>query len=147
MVFRKSGPGFTIVELLVVVAIFVLLLSATGPVYRRVQDKQQSEADTASIVHALRRAQQLAATAGKDYSWGVRIAVQQATIFSGTSYASRNPAYDETINYYSVSGVSGTSEFVFNKLTGNPVSVGTTTLTTRWGGKDIVVNAKGMVGY
>lgn len=147
MSFRKSGSGFTIVELLVVVAIFVLLLSATGPIYRRVQDKQQSAADSASIVQVLRRAQQLAATASKDSGWGVKIAVQKATIFSGSNYAGRNPAYDEAIKYYSVSGVAGTSEYVFNKLTGSPVATGTTTLTTRWGTENIIVNAKGMVDY
>lgn len=147
MRFWKSGQGFTVVELLVVMAIFVLLLSATGPIYRRVQDKQQSEADSASIVHAIRRAQQLAATASKDSAWGVKIAVQQVTIFSGSSYAGRNPAYDEAIKYYSVSDVSGTSEFVFNKLIGSPVFTGTTTLVTRWGAENISVNAKGMVDY
>ena len=147
MRFRKTGNGFSIVELLVVISIFGLLLSASGPVYRRVQDKQQSEADMASIAQTIRRAQQLATTASQDSGWGVKITANQATIFMGVSYASRNMAHDQSITYYSVANVTGTNEYSFNKLTGNPIVTGTTTLVTRWGTKNITLNAKGMVDY
>jgi prepilin-type N-terminal cleavage/methylation domain-containing protein len=148
LVFRGKSRGFSLVEMLVVVGILALLIAVAEPLYHlfEVQNDLQLAATTYS--QALDRAQLLSQAVSDDSGWGVLIATSTITVFQGTTYASRNSAYDEQYPFSTSFSVSGLTEVDFAKFTGLPNTSGTTTITTSgFPSKSIVINAKGTATY
>ena len=139
--------GFTLVELLLSVAIISLLAGLSLPVYRTLLSK--NDLDITAQVHAssLRRAQMLSQSVDGDTTWGVKTQSGSIVLFKGASFASRDTAYDETFSVATTIGVSGTTEIVFAKLTGLPQTTGTITLSSETDSKTVTINGKGMVNY
>jgi hypothetical protein len=74
--------------------------------------------------------------------------LRSITLFKGASYAARETDYDEDFTVSSSMTVSGVTEVVFDKLTGDPQATGSLTLTTIHGETAIVsLNAKGTVEF
>ena len=144
----KNTRGFTLLELVLSIALLSILAVITIPLYRTFQVKNTLDTGTYEIVAALRRAQLLSQAAEADGQWGVAVHSGSVTIFQGMSYAARNAALDETMTLVSSVIPSGTSEIVFSEVTGLPVSAGTLTLTSSTGLQRIItINAKGMLTY
>lgn len=100
------------------------------------------------LVHDLYRAQNQSRDITNSDSWGVYVQNGNITLFRGTSYASRVITDDQTYELPSSISVSGTSEYLYSKLTGLPQNTGTTTLTSNNGDiKTIILNSKGMIEH
>lgn len=144
----KRGTGFTLVEIIIVLAVMALILAISAPVYRRSQMKNDLETGGAVIVQSLRRAQILSQAVAGDSDWGVDIKKSQITLFKGSSYLARDFSFDETYDLPSSLDVSGLSELVFNKFSGLPQANGTITLKIDDNEiKNITINSQGMVNY
>lgn len=140
--------GFTLVEIILVVAIIAITAAATAPVYQSFQSRNDLEVAVNAIPPALRRAQVLAQAPDGDTSWGVRIQSGTIVVFQGASYAARNTTLDEVTDITSTITPSGLAEVVFTKFTGLPNTTGTITLTNVNGTiRNITVNGKGMIEY
>ena len=141
-----AQAGFSIVELLVVIGIFVLFAIVSDSLYGTFKSHSSLEIATSSLVEAARHAQSNAQFSKADASWGIEISPNTLVIFKGQTYAARDTGSDQSLSFPAGVSASGASEFVFAKVSGL-TSVGTTTLTNTYGSKDIFINAKGTITY
>jgi prepilin-type N-terminal cleavage/methylation domain-containing protein len=139
--------GFTLVEMLLSVSIITLLVGMSVPIYATFVGRNDLEVTRQGIVESLRRAQTYARAVEGDSAWGVAVVSGKAVVFKGTSYATRDAAFDENIIINNTITTSGLSEVVFTKLSGTPGTTGTTTLTqaTTNDSRTVSINAKGTV--
>lgn len=143
-----KSHGFTLVEMLLSVAIISILVGTSLPVYVSFQTRGDLEIATQSIADMLRRAQTYTRGVSGDSQWGVAVQSGSATLFKGASFATRDATYDETTVISPNTAVSGLSQVVFTKLTAAPSTTGTITLTANTNDvRTITINAKGMVSY
>lgn len=140
--------GFTLVEMLLSVAIISLLAGLSLPVYQSFQNRNELDITAQNLASALRRAQTYSRGVSGDSQWGVAIQPNAITLFKGTTFASRDSAYDEPSAVVSSTAVSGLSEVTFAKLSGAPSTTGNVTLTNINNETRVVsINAAGMVSY
>jgi len=140
--------GFTMIELLMSIALITLIAGIGIPVYQSFQVKNDLDVATNNWVQTLRRAQTLSEAMDGDSTWGAKIQSGSIILFKGSSYALRDTTYDENFDMPSALTPSGLSEVVFDKLTGFPQTTGTTTLTTTTNEtRTITINSKGILNY
>lgn len=139
--------GFTLVEMLVVIAILAIVMGASAPLYQSLNNGSQLDAASNILVQDLYQAQSYARNHADDTSWGVAVNGQIITLFSGTTYATRNAAKDVIYTVPSAISMGGLNQIVFSKLYGLPTTTGS--FTFNGGGKTatVTVNGKGMVEY
>lgn len=143
----NNKKGFTLLELLLSVAIISLLAGLSLPVYRTLMQKNDLDIATTTTALSLRRAQVLSQAVDGDTTWGVKTQTGSIVIFKGTSYATRDSTFDETFDVPTSISISGTTEYVFSKLTGLPQATGTVNLSTESDARTVTMNTKGMVNY
>lgn len=145
----SNERGFSLIEMLLSVAIISLLVGLSMPVYQSFQQRNDLDLTTQSVAEMLRRAQTYARGVKSDSPWGVRVSAGSAVLFKGTSYATRDTNFDEATTLSPALSVSGLSDIHFSKLTAIPSTTGSVTLTdnTINETRTITINAKGMVSY
>ena len=140
--------GFTLIELLLSVAIIGILSGLSLPVYETFARRNDLDLTAQSAVAAIRRAEVYARAVQGDSTWGVKFQSSGITLFKGSTYASRDSAFDETISLPGSIAISGLSEVQFAKLSAAPNTTGTVTLTSTTNDtRTLTLNAKGMVDY
>jgi prepilin-type N-terminal cleavage/methylation domain-containing protein len=140
--------GFTLLEMMLSVAIITMLAGLSLPVYSSLQARNDLDLTAQSVASALRRAQTAVRAEKNDSQWGVAIVSNQLVLFKGASYATRDSSYDEITVIPATITPTGMSEVVFAKLTAVPSTTGTVTLTSSSGtARTVVMNGKGMVEY
>lgn len=144
----KDKLGFTLIELLLTIAIITILAGLSIPVYLNFQTRTDLTVATHSVAHTYRRAQAMSQGVVGDSNWGLSVTSGEITLFKGLSYATRDTGYDEIIFIPNNINITGTSEVVFDKLTGEPQQNGSLTLTSVDGETELLqFNNKGMVNY
>ena len=145
---KRSNSGYTLLEILLTIAVVGILAGLAIPVYQSFEVKNDLDLATHTIVQEVRRAQALSEASDGDSSWGAKIQNNDVTVFRGSSYAARDPQFDEVFSFFGTLTVSGLQEIVFEKFTGTPQSIGTTTLVSVTNESTaIVINSKGVVSY
>ena len=139
--------GFTLLELLLSVAIIGVLAGLSLPVYRTLLSKNDLDVATVVTAQSARRAQLLSQAVDGDITWGMKVQRGSIVLFKGTSFGSRDTTFDETFDVPTTISVSGTTEIVFAEVTGLPQSTGTITLTSESDIQSISINAKGTITY
>lgn len=142
---RRSG--FTLIEVLLSVALIGLIAGIGAVVFQQLQSRNDLNVAAATVAASERRAQALSRAVDSDTTWGVRTDVGTVTIFQGASYASRNAAFDEVSTVSPAITPSGLQEVVFAKFTGLPQTTGTLTLTGPNDSRTLTLNAQGTVIY
>jgi len=144
----KSRRGFTLVELLLSMALIGVVAFFSVPVYQSSQVKNDLDIAALESAQSMRRAMMLSQGMDADDSWGVKAQSGSLVVFKGASYGARDMAYDEVFDLPGSIVASGVTEFVFSKFTGWPTPAGTLTLTSSNGDvKNIILNDFGMVEY
>ena len=130
MAFKFANkPGFTLFELLLVMAGSAILLAFTLPIAIRFYQGQLVDDTARTLVDTLRRAKASAIAQKDSQPHGVKLNTASSTFvhFEGTSYATRIPSADETIDYPSSMTIASTStEVTFSEL------YGTSTISDLW---------------
>ncbi len=145
---RKSAGGFTLIEMLLSVAIIGMLGLISIPVYQSLQVRNDADLMAQTIAHNLRRAELLSAGGVGDNSWGIYIASSTMILFQGPTYSGRDSSFDEITNIPASLFVFGLSTIIFEKYSGNPQSVGAIFVSSTAGDvKTININNKGMIEY
>jgi type II secretory pathway pseudopilin PulG len=140
--------GFTLLEVLLSVALITLITGSSVAVYQSFQVRNDLDIAATTMAQTERRAQVLAESSAGDTSWGVNVQSGTITLFKGASYATRDASFDELSAVPTSITPSGFLEVVFAKFTGLPTTTGTTTLTSSINEtRAIAINAKGMVSY
>ena len=144
---NKNNQGFTLLELLLCVAIISGLAGLSLPVYRTLIKKNDLDIAVNTAVSSLRRAQVLSQAVDGDTTWGLKMQNGSIVIFKGSSFATRDTNFDETFEVPTTISVSGTTEVVFTKFIGFPQTTGTINLATESDAKSITINEKGTITY
>jgi type II secretory pathway pseudopilin PulG len=154
---KGNSAGFTLLELLLAMAVMIVVIGATVPLYGNLQWTAQLSESSAQSIGEARRARELSMARYNDSQYGVYFQVNpggadRVISFRGGSYATRDAVYDrittlsDTITLQtSLSG--GSSEIVFSKNFGRPSSTGTITMAHVGSGRVAVIsiNSYGMV--
>jgi len=104
--------GFTVIELLVVIAIIGLLLMAFPVAITSFQESRQIGTAIQATVQSARRAQALSRATASDASWGVSVQTGSVILFQGASYATRDAAFDEVLEFSDAVQVTGITEII-----------------------------------
>jgi len=143
-----NSHGFTLVELLLSIAIMTILTGLSLPVYESFTKRNDLDLMTQNVASAMRRAEVYARGAKNDSTWGVQLQASRATLFKGSTYSTRDTTFDETIELPESVSLSGDTEVIFSKLTGAPDAVTTVSLSSTTNDiRTITVNGNGMVAY
>lgn len=144
---KPAHPGFTLVELLVVVAIFAIAAASLIPFSGNFVPTQTLKSYRIDVVDALRRAQHRSVTGERDSAWGVKFHTGSYVLFAGPSYAARDATHDAQRSLLDGYAFSGLSEATFARGTGEPGSGGTIFIThgASGGQEEIYLNARGAV--
>ncbi|MEN9342033.1 MAG: hypothetical protein RIQ54_289 [Candidatus Parcubacteria bacterium] len=86
--------GFSLVEILLSLALLALVAGIGAPLFVSFQNRNDLDVASVTLVHAMRRAQLLARAVSQDSDWGVSIGTSTITLFQGSSYAARVVASD-----------------------------------------------------
>lgn len=144
----RSRKGFTLVELLIVVAIFALAASSLLPFSGKYVPRQTLAAYRLDVIDTLRRAQHQAVSYERNSAWGVKFhATGSYVLFAGNSYAARTTTYDKTRTLLSSYTFAGLSEVVFARGTGETATGGTIYIIHADSGLEaqIDINARGVI--
>jgi type II secretory pathway pseudopilin PulG len=114
--------SFTLLELLLGVAIVTTLFGLSIPFYRNFQTNSDFERASSDIRQNLYRAQNLSKSASLDSEWAIDISGNSVTIFKGSVFVTRDQTYDEITKIPSTIQVTGDSRVIFDKLYGKPDS-------------------------
>jgi len=144
--------GFSLIEILIALAILGILLGLTVPTGLNLLRTEQLDVATDEVLHLLRRAHSRAGTQDNDAQYGVYFsqATDEYILFKGDSYAARDQVFDEVhvlhtgVQFESISGFSASS-VVFNKLNGVPNNSGRIVIGNGRDSDTIEVNSLGMV--
>lgn len=138
--------GFTLIEILLVIAIIVILAAILVPLGLDFYKRQQLQAHSQQILQTLRRAQLKAMAVEEDSSFGVYITNDGYILFKGISYLNRDPQYDEIFELPSIITINDPpKEIVFSKLEGKPSLIGDIVLNSDDESRTINVNKFGRI--
>jgi prepilin-type N-terminal cleavage/methylation domain-containing protein len=146
--------AFTLIELLIVVAITLILAVAVAPLYGNLTVSSQLNDNSAQIVQTLRIARERSVARVNNSAHGVYFEINPSAkdkfiLYQGSSYAGRDSDYDRSTTMDSALSISETlsgTEVNFSKGFGKPNTTGTVTLTHDVNGTRVItINSFGMV--
>lgn len=145
---NQNNSGFTLLEVLLSVAIIALITGIGIPIYQSFQTRNDLDIAANTIAQSLRRAQSLSQASDSDISWGLRVQNGSIVLFQGSSYGTRDTTFDEIFDLPQSITPSGVSEIVYSKFFGEPQAIGTITLISDTNEtRTITINAKGTITY
>lgn len=139
--------GFSLLEILVVIAIIAALGAATLPYASRSYKHYVKTVETKNIISVLRRAETMAMANAFESNFGVKFTSSAAILFKGNSYATHDAAYDETYPISNAVSVSAPSEIVFEKITGRPAAAISLSVSSNGKNQMISVGKEGTIDW
>lgn len=122
---HKTHRGFTLNELIIVVAIFVLMSALSLPYLGDFYRNENIGAHCKNLRQTMYRASYRAIAGERYQKWGVKINSDSYVLFAGPDYASRLTQFDETHDIPNTMTLTGISEVQFTKFNGEPNVTGT----------------------
>jgi len=129
--------GYTLIELLIVLGIFIVIGAIYVQVFQSFQKKTDIDSDAQKIFSVLELAKTKTLSSEQGSQYGVyfdnSIDPNQCVIFKGENYAQREPSFDEIYflldknEIYQID-LGGTSEVVFERLIGSAAQAGSISL-------------------
>lgn len=138
--------GFTLVELLIVLAIAGVLFVIVSSIARNTYPATQLRAEADAVMQLMRKAQMLSTTRKEDSVWGVYRTASTVTLFAGASYATRDVTFDQTHIFRGGITASGAEEIVFEALQGTTTATTITLMATATSEEVVLsVNQNGVI--
>ncbi len=140
--------AFTLLEALLAVALVALVAGFSLPLYQSFAARNDLTLAAETMVHGFHLAQTSSQAVVQDQNWGLKAESGRLTVFAGSNFASRLPEQDEVFEISPAITVSGLTEVVFSKFSGDPFQVGSLTLTNLQNETRILtINSRGLVAY
>lgn len=137
--------GFTILELILAVALFLILGTLATAFYSRLYVQSTVTSVTDQLTQAFRKAQTYAMSSRLNSNWGVHKDTSQIVLFQGNTYAERTASLDEVFPIGDNVTVSIFTDVIFSRLTGTPSATATITITGGTSTKTVIINSQGVV--
>ncbi len=140
--------GFTLVELLIAVALIIMFSSLTLPVGFNFFQESTLRDQVRNLETSLRKAQAVAISGRGNANAGIKITRNSYIIFEGESYRDRRSSLDIVIPFPVSVVPSGNDEIVFRKSTGRLISPANNALISISFGshtKQISINSHGKI--
>ncbi len=143
----KPNSGFTFIELILVFATLAIVAAITFPVTEKALSRNNLDVMSHTIEEIFLTARTFAISGTNNSDWGVHIDtdLNTVTLFSGSSYLTHEPDFDEVTTIPSTLVLSSPSDFVFTRGTGIPDTTGTVSISLGSTQKDISINEQGKV--
>jgi prepilin-type N-terminal cleavage/methylation domain-containing protein len=142
--------GFSLIEVLLVLALVGVVAGLSVPVYQSFQVRDDLDIAANTTVQTLRRAQTLSQAISQDATWGVSVQSGSIVLFQGANFATRDTDHDEVFFVPTTITIApaSTTEFVFDKFTGEPQATGSLTLeSTTNESRTVTLGEKGIIFY
>lgn len=147
--------GFTILEILIVIAISAILMVGGMSAYSHFTKKKSLELTTQTIASYLKDARSFTVASKGDTTYGVHFETNRIVLFSGATFSdvatdNREHTLPGNIEISTINLNGGGSDVVFQRLTGATSQYGTTTLSLLadiTDTKDIVIEATGIIEF
>lgn len=141
------NKGFTLIEVIIVICIFLLLGAIFWPVGANYYRQQVLEKSEQQIVWILKQARANAINQRNSAAFGVNISQGAVTLFEGLNFNQRNQAADSVYKLAPNIVISGESEFVFLPNTGEVENPGKIRVSLNAYSKEIYINKLGIIDY
>ena len=126
---KQQNLGFTLIEVLLAIAIISLLGGLSIPIYQSFETRDSLDVTVNTVTLNMRRAQALSMASSGNSSWGVTILPEQVVLYKGVDYAQRDLDFDEIFDISADIVVSsGPQEISYSKLNGTPSETGSIVL-------------------
>lgn len=127
--YQSRKKGFTLLEVLLSIAIIGLVAGLSVPIFQQIQTRRTTDVELHQTVLMIRRAQTLARSGYYDDDWGISIIDDTVTLFKGDDYSSRDTDFDEVITF-SNAEIDTDVEIFFSQEFGIPNDVFSSVFTT-----------------
>ena len=152
---KNKKPGFTLVEILLVVGIFAAFVFVSLPLIGGIIYQSDLESASLVIVSTMRQAENSARNGLEDSVWGVKISYPQVIMFKGNTFDTRDSSRDMSYTLSSNLTLSGLSEIRYSKMNAIPYASDNTVITngniviSNLNSKTVTINinAKGRLSY
>lgn len=141
----RNEYGFTVIELMLVLAIIGILAVFVTPISFRFYNTQQQVESHRTVLETLRRAQLTAQYEGAGVSVGVKLLPEEIIIFEGDSYATRDVSADIVRTFDRALHLAGDSEVVFSPASGAPDAAKTFSYAHRTSTSTVHVFLSGLI--
>lgn len=141
----ELAKGFTLVELLLVIALMAVVAGFSTPFYARFLTQNSVSVVQDQISSHLRRAQMNTMMGKSNGPWGVTFVSPKLVLFQGSSYATRITALDESFIINPSISISGLGELIYTKTTGLPNTSASITISGVGSSKTLTVTSQGVV--
>lgn len=144
--------GFTLLELLIALGVMSILIVIVFAAFISLRKSSTLQTDTETIVEILRQARSQTMTSQSASRYGVHIASDKVTLFTGSSYNPNDTTNQnvllntsDTVTTISLSG--GGSDVIFNRLSGETAQNGTVVISSPTTGKSktVIIYKTGVV--
>jgi prepilin-type N-terminal cleavage/methylation domain-containing protein len=141
--------GFTIIELIISMAVFAIVAVVAFPSYYAFQTNADFNAGFYTVVDTARRAQELSRAVDGGSGWGIVIlSNHEVVLFRGSSYALRSSSSTQIFTIPLDVTSSGMSEMDFSDFFGYPIATGTITISVPGGTSRVMtINTKGTISF
>ena len=147
--FYTMKKGFTMIELLIVIGVTIIVLTAALPIYSNLQISAQLNETSSQIAQTIRSARGRASSGYNNSAHGVKFLENSYVIYEGPNYALRTTENDREIPLDSPISISTDltdDEIYFSKRLGVPSESGTITITHDVDGtRTVSISAIGIV--
>jgi len=139
--------GFTLIELIIVIAISIFLVAIFFPIGFNFFQIQVLNGATDSIVWLLKQAESSAISQKNNSAFGLYLAQNQAILFQGDNYQGRVASQDINVSIPMSIRITGLQEIDFAKKTGLPSQAGSIFLSLDGRSQEIQINSIGLISY
>ncbi len=139
--------GFTLVEILVVVAIILFLAAIMVPISLNFYKMQVFNETHERAVGLLKQARSNAFVQKNNADFGLYFGDKQMVLFQGPSYDQRNESQDLSLKLPALVEISGLSEIVFSQGSALPKQSGSLFIKLGQKQKEIIINEQGLIIY
>ena len=142
--------GITALELIIVMAILVILIMAVLPKFSEMKNNQLLKNTEENVLATLNTARTQTLASLNSSGYGVHFQSDKIVLFAGLSYSPSDPSNKvfDMISPATISGINlgGSSEIIFEKLSGTPSAYGDIVVSVGSLSKTITITRAGAIG-